>query len=174
VRALAASSQFKREAASRQNNMADAVVYRAMEDIQSAIQGAITGGTLVGLSTANVVIQKVPSDRNQSLPCVIIAFASEELPLSGVNDQDDVTYNILVALVNNDNQNQFANYEQELNWRQNVRRLFHMKQLGPLTTESIKTFVKPLVTVDPSAWYANLFLSMLLIQATCREVRTQG
>jgi len=30
------------------------------------------------------------------------------------------------------------------------------------------------VTVDPSAWYANLFLSMLLIQATCREVRTQG
>jgi hypothetical protein len=145
-----------------------------MQDIQSAIQGAITGGTLVGLTASNVVIQKVPTDRNQSLPCVVIAPAGEDLPLSGVNDRDDATYNILVAIVNNDNQDQAANYEQELNWRQNIRRLFHMQQLGPLTTESVKTFVKPLMTVDPSAWYANLFLSMHMIQATCREVRTQG
>jgi hypothetical protein len=153
---------------------ADAVLYRVMQDIQSAIQGAITGGTLVGLTTGNVVIQKVPTDRNQSLPCVIIAPSGEEDPATGVNDRDDITYNVLVALVNNDNQDQAANYEQELNWRQNIRRLFHMKQLGPLTTESVKTFVKPLMTVDPSAWYANLFLSMHMIQATCREVRTQG
>jgi hypothetical protein len=104
----------------------------------------------------------------------VIAPAGEDLPLSGMNDRDDVTYNILVAIVNNDNQDQSANYEQELNWRQNIRRLFHMQQLGPLTTESVKTFVKPLMTVDPSAWYANLFLSMHMIQATCREVRTQG
>lgn len=154
--------------------MADAVLYRAMQDIQSAIQGAITGGTLVGLSGDNVVIQKVPNDRNQSLPCVIIAPSGEENLSTGVNDQDDVTYNILVALVAADNQDQTANYEQELNWRQNIRRLFHMKQLGPLTAESTKTFVKPLMTVDPSAWYANLFLSMHMIQATCRETRDQG
>ncbi|HEV8000909.1 MAG TPA: hypothetical protein VGP63_13580 [Planctomycetaceae bacterium] len=154
--------------------MADAVLYRVMLDIQSAIQGAITNGTLVGLSTSNVVIQKVPTDRNQSLPCVIIAPSGEEDPGTGVNDRDDITYSVLIALVNNDNQDQAANYEQELNWRQNIRRLFHMKQLGPLTTESVKTFVKPLMTVDSSAWYANLFLSMHMIQATCREVRTQG
>jgi hypothetical protein len=145
-----------------------------MQDIQGAIQGAITGGTLVGLSTSNVVIQKVPSDRNQSLPCVVIAPQGEELETTGVNDRDDITYNVVVALVNNDNQDQSANYEQELNWRQNIRRLFHMKQLGPLTIESVKTFVKPLETVDREAWYANLLKSAMLVQATCREVRTQG
>ncbi len=155
---------------------ADAVLYRVMQEhIQGAIQGAITGGTLVGLSTSNVVIQKVPSDRNQSLPCVVIAPQGEELETTGVNDRDDITYNVLVALVNNDNQDQSANYEQELNWRQNIRRLFHMKQLGPLTTESVKTFVKPLENGrDREAWYANLLKSAMLVQATCREVRTQG
>jgi len=155
--------------------MADAVLYRVMQDIQTAIQAAITGGTLVGLAGANVVIQKIPTDRNQSLPAVVIAPTHEELPPgAGLNDRDDVTYSVTVAIINNDNQDQAANYEQELNWRQNIRRLFHMKQLGPLTTESVICRVKPLATIHPEAWYANLFLSMQIVQCVCREVRTQG
>ncbi|HXY33984.1 MAG TPA: hypothetical protein VEI07_18635 [Planctomycetaceae bacterium] len=160
--------------------MADAVVYRAMQDIQSAIQGAITGGTLVGLSSSNVFIQKIATDRNQqNFPFVTIAPIGEELPATGTNDLDTVVYKILVAIVNNDNQDQAGNaaqgigFEQELQWKQNIRRLFHMKQLGPLTTESVKTTVKSLITVDPSAWYANLWLCAIEIDAECREVRTQ-
>lgn len=155
--------------------MADAVLYRAMQDIQTAIVGAINSGTLVGLSAANVVIQKLSTDRNQALPAVVISPTEEDMPPSGgVNDRDDITYNIVLALINNDNQNQTANFEQELNWRQNIRRLFHNQKLGPLTTENVRCSVKPLATVHPDAWYANLFLSLLVIQATCRETRAQG
>ena len=158
--------------------MADAVQYRAMQDVQAAIQGAITGGSLVGLSTSSVVLLKSINDRSftgASLPAVFIGPLPESMPPgAGVNDRDDIIYNVLVALVDNDKQNQTANWEQELNWRQNVRRLFHEKQLGPLTTESVITYVRPLAVVHPEAWYANLFVSMLVVAATCREVRTQG
>jgi hypothetical protein len=155
--------------------MSDAVLFRAMQDVQTAIVGAINAGTLVGLDAANVVIQKVPSDRNQALPAVVISPTQEDMPPSaGVNDRDDVAYNIVLALINNDNQNQTANFEQELNWRQNVRRLFHNQKLGPLTTENVMCRVKPLATVHPDAWSANLFLSMLVVQVLCRETRAQG
>lgn len=146
-----------------------------MQDVQSAIVGAINGGTLVGLSTANVVLQKVATDRNQVLPAIMISPAEEEMPpAAGVNDRDDITYNIMVALVNNDNQDQTVNFEQELNWRQNVRRLFHNQKLGPRTTENVLCRVKPLATVEPGAWRANLFVSTLIVQAVCRETRNQG
>jgi hypothetical protein len=155
--------------------MADAVVYRAMQDVQSAIVGSINAGTLVGLSAANVVIQKLATDRNQALPAVVISPVQEEMPPEGgVNDRDDITYNIVLALINNDNQNQTANFEQELNWRQNIRRLFHNQKLGPLTTENVLCRVKPLATVHRDAWYANLFLSLLVVEVICRETREPG
>jgi hypothetical protein len=165
--------------------MADAVVYRAMLDIQTAIQGAITGGTLVGISSGSVFIVRNIMDRNYlsglagNFPGVLIAAVGENRPLTGLNDQDTVVYQIAVALVNNDNQNQVGNaaqnisWQQELQWKQNISRLFHMKQLGPQTVESTKTFVESKMTLDPGAWEANLWLCIMLIKAECREPRTQ-
>jgi hypothetical protein len=158
----------------------DAVQYRVMQDIQSSIRGAITGGTLAGgLTTGNVYLFKSINDRSltssaMTLPAVAIAPGPTLLPKTGLNDKDEVIYQITVALVAADNQDQFANYEQELNWVQNVRRLFHAKQLGPLTTESVVTWVRPQETVHPDAWAAQLFLSILIVQAECRETRGQG
>jgi hypothetical protein len=93
---------------------------------------------------------------------------------AGLNDRDDITYNIAVAIVAADNQNQAVNYALELNWRENCRRAFHAKRLSPLTTESVVCWVRPQALIHPDAWYANLFLSMLVVQAICREIRTQA
>jgi len=73
-----------------------------------------------------------------------------------------------------DDQNQSTNLAQYLNWRMNIRRLFHSQQLGPLTVENIACWVKPGEVVDQKAWYANLFVSWLVVQAVCRETRAQG
>ncbi len=149
--------------------MADAVLYRALQDIQ----GAIRALDLAGIDGANVVIEKMPTDRNQPLPAVIIAPAQEELPrAAGTNDRDDVTYHVAVALLAADNQDQSANFEQELEWRQKIRRQFHLKRLGPATTESVVCYVRPSTTIHPQAWSANLFLSLLIIECLCRESRT--
>ncbi len=153
---------------------ADAVVYRAMLDIQTAIQGAITGGSLTGINGANVVIEKTPTDRQRSLPAVVIYHLGEQYPTTGLNDRDDVIYQILVALIAADNQELTANLELYSNWRQNVRRLFHMKRLAPQTTESVICRVTGGVAVEPGAFRANVFLGTLLIACECREVRTQG
>jgi hypothetical protein len=154
--------------------MADSVLYRALSDVQSTIQGL----SLSGISSANVLLLKSLNDRtlqslSSTLPAIVIAPLQEELPHdAGLNDRDDITYNIVVAIVAADNQDQSVNYALELNWRENCRRAFHAKRLSPLTTESVVCWIRPQAVIHPDAWYANLFLSMLVIQAVCREVRT--
>jgi hypothetical protein len=156
--------------------MADSVLYRALSDVQSTIQGL----SLSGISSGNVLLLKSLNDRAlqslaSTLPAIVIAPLQEEMPRdAGLNDRDDITYNIAVAIVAADNQNQAVNYALELNWRENCRRAFHAKALGPLTTESVVCWVRPQAVIHPDAWYANLFLSMLVVQAICREVRTQA
>jgi|HubBroStandDraft_3_1064219.scaffolds.fasta_scaffold121103_2 hypothetical protein len=163
-----------------------AVQYRAMLDIQTAIVGAIESGSLPGLFAPNVVLQKVPTDRNQSLPMVSISPLPEAMaPEDGLNSADGIIYNILLALIAADNQSQLAGpngitYQQVLSWRQNLRRLFNaitpaQLQFTPQTTEMMVMWVKPQAVAGIGAWQRrNLLLSMLLVQVKCRETRAQG
>jgi len=154
----------------------DSVLYRVLQDVQATIQGM----SLSSLSSGNVLLLKSINDRalssiKNTLPAIVIAPLQEEMPRNaGLNDRDDVTYNVAVAIVAADNQDQAVNYALELNWRENCRRAFHAKQLGPSTTESVVCWVKPQAVIHPEAWYANLFLSLMVIQCICREVRTQA
>ncbi len=156
--------------------MSDAVQYRAMQDLQSTIQGL----NLSGLVGSNVAFMKVATDRGRStaagtLPAVLIAPLREQMPRGGgTNSQDDITYPFFVGIVAGDNQDQADNYELYLNWRMNIRRAFHAKQLGPLTVENIACWVEPGDAVDQQAFYLNLFSSWLIVQVVCRETRNQG
>jgi hypothetical protein len=154
----------------------DAVAWRALLDVQSTIQAAISAGTLTGLVGANVVIQKTPTDRAQSLPAVLLTLLSEACPpQSGTMQRDFVSYAILLSIVAADNQSQTLNWAEELLIRQNIRRLFHNVQLGSLTTENWICTVRPQTVVHQGAWVRkNLLLSQMVIGVTTREPRTQG
>ena len=82
--------------------MATAVLF----DILNAIKTAIEARGLVGIASANVVVQKVPGNRPADLPAqqfpaiVIAPYGAEELdPRAGTTSRDDVVYPVLVAIL---------------------------------------------------------------------------
>ena|SRR5579872_947101 len=145
-------------------------------DILSAIKTAIEGRGLVGVASANVVVQKVPGNRPadlpvQQFPAIVIApFGAEEIdPRAGTTSRDDVVYPVLVAILAADDQDQELHLNQYLTWRQSIRQLFHDQ---PLSTLCFSVQVKPLDTIDRDAWLKrNLFASGLLLNCFSRESR---
>ena len=145
-------------------------------DILNAVQSGIAGRGLAGISSANVLVQKVPGNRASDLPAaqfpsiVIAPYGSEGLdPAAGTTSRDDVVYKVLVAILAADNGDQQANFNQYLTWRQSIRQLFHDQPLGSLC---FRVEVEPLEIVDRDTWFQrNLFASGLVLNCYSREPR---
>lgn len=148
-----------------------------LEQCLTTVKAAIQGFSLAGMSNANVVIQKRPSDGKKDLPatqfpCILVApFGRETMdPIgnSGVN-KDDVGYPILVGIIAADNQDQDANRNQYFLWRETIRRQFNSQRLTDLCM-TVK--VEPLEIVDGEAWFKrNKFVSGLVLRCISRETR---
>ena len=151
-------------------------MHAVLYDILSAIKSAIEARGLVGVASANVVIQKVPGNRPADLPAqqfpaiVIAPYGAEELdPRAGTNARDDVVYPVMVAILAADDGDQELHLNQYLTWRQSIRQLFHDQ---PLSTLCFTVKVKPLDIIDREAWLKrNLFASGLVLQCFSREPR---
>lgn len=160
--------------------MANAVLY----DILHAIRADVQALNLPGLAAANVVVQKVPSDRTKDLPavkfpCLVIApYGAETIdPEAGSNLRDDVVYPVLVAVIaaegNDDEQpldQQTRDFNLYLTWRERLRKNFSQQRLS--TELCFKVEVQPLDIVDRTAWFErNVFSSGLLLKCYSRESR---
>src|SRR5438876_6919014 len=106
-------------------------------DILNQVKALIEARGLVGIGSANVIVQKVPSNRPadlpaQEFPCIAIApFGAEDLdPQAGTTSRDDVVYRVVVAILAADNGDQQAHFNQYLSWRQSIRQLFHDQALS--------------------------------------------
>ncbi len=152
--------------------MPNSVLY----DILGAIKTAIEARGLVGIASANIVIQKIPGNRPADLPAqqfpaiVIAPYGAEELDSrAGTNSRDDVVYPVLVAILAADDGDQELHLNQYLTWRQSIRQLFHDQ---PLASLCFTVQVKPLDMIDREAWLKrNLFASGLVLQCFSREPR---
>ena len=152
--------------------MPNAILY----DILNAIKSAIEARGLVGIASANIVVQKIPGNRPADLPAqqfpsiVIAPYGAEELDArAGTNSRDDVVYPVLVAILAADDGDQELHLNQYLTWRQSIRQLFHDQ---PLSTLCFAVQVKPLDTIDRDAWLKrNLFASGLVLHCFSREQR---
>lgn len=152
--------------------MANAVLF----DILTAIKSAIVARGLVGIGSANVVVQKVPGNRAADLPAqqfpsiVIAPWGPEKLDLAaGTTSRDDVVYRVFVAILAADNADQEAHFNQYLTWRQSIRQLFHDQPLGDLC---FSVQVEPLDIVDRDAWrQRNVFASGMVLNCFSREPR---
>jgi hypothetical protein len=147
----------------------EAVLYQCLDAVRSRIQGL----SLAGVQNDQVVIGKVPDDKNRSFPSILITpFQSESLNAAdGTNSRDDLGYPVLVAILAADNQDQQANLDTYLVWREKIRQAFHNQRL-PGVSEIITTAVEPRNIVEPAAWFErNLFVSGLLLRFLSREPR---
>lgn len=160
--------------------MANAVLFDILQAIRSDVQAL----NLPGLAAANVVVQKVPSDRAKDLPaekfpCLIIApFGAETIdPAAGSNLRDDVVYPVLVAVLASEKDEYEQPLDQQtkrfnlyLKWRETLRKSFSQQRLS--TELCFKVEVQPLEIVDRAAWFErNVFSSGLLLKCYSRESR---
>lgn len=166
--------------------MSTAILY----DLMTHVKTAIVNRGLVGVTSANVLLQKRPSTRVADLPaakfpCILIApWGAETMDERGTTGQDAITYPIVVAVVANDQQDQSLNFTQYLTWRQSIRHLFHAQPLPNQVTALVngtsylsgqlayQILVKPLDIVDKEAWdKLGNFASGLMLSCFLRESR---
>lgn len=144
----------------------------------AAAQARIRSLALAGVPNENVVMQKLPAVRNQlrsvdGLPAVIVSPHRADMPQTlGTNAQDDVHYDVLVAIVDRDNQEPTLaqHLDRHLLWRQQIARAFRNQRL-PGVSEIIDTTVESAEGLLEDAWKRELAASAVLLRFTSRETR---
>lgn len=166
--------------------MPNAILY----DLLTAIQTSIVNRGLSGITAENVVIQKRPATKASDLPaakfpCILIApWGAEDMGDRGTILHDDIGYPIVVAVVANDQNDQQANFNQYLYWRESIRKLFNAQPLPNQVTATVngtsyasgklaqEILVRPLDIVDKDAWdKLGNFASGLVLNCNSRETR---
>lgn len=153
--------------------MAHESVYKQILD---AVQAKCKQILLTGMTASNVVVQKVPSDRTSQITSktgvLISPFGSPNInPRGGTNASDDISYPVVIILIQPGNQDQITNMNRFLLWQQKVRRTFIHQRLAGVS-EVYTCFVEPRDAFNPSAWLSkNLDASGMVLRFMARESR---
>lgn len=141
-----------------------------------AVKDVIDGLNLSGIDTSHSLVEwwpKILRGMSPAPPCVLVApFSAEDYPNTGVNDQDDVGYPVLVVLVDKLNNDSAANMTRDLLWREKVSRVFRFQRLAGVP-EVYNSDIRPDVVVHPDAYANGLLVSSILLRFISRESRGQ-
>lgn len=146
----------------------ESIHYRCALAAQSRIR--LIG--LDGMDEDNVIVRKVPTDRDTARPCVLLStFGTEtQPPTAGTNIRDDVGYPVLCSFVFADQHTVQQNHNKLLKWREQINRAFHNQRL-PGVSEIIYGVVQPAQIVDLPAWLIGKFHSSMILRFTSRHSR---
>lgn len=149
-------------------------------DILGAVQTAIRGLSLTGMSSGNVVLLKIATNHlkdfpSGQFPAIVVAPANNavEKILPGTNRRNDIVYPIVVVMLDNDKQSQSSNFDRNLTWRQKIIRQFN-SNISAFTgvTTVFDSQVQPLAIVDGPSWVKDNWVSGLILNVSSRESRT--
>ncbi|WP_013626600.1 hypothetical protein [Rubinisphaera brasiliensis] len=143
--------------------------YKCLTNTQSVIQGM----DLTGIADSSVRILSVPTNRKADLadadrqityPCVLIAPYGSETIGGPEAQTDDITYPVMVALIDQANQAQTTNLARNLYWRERLIDKFQYNAFGDAIAGNNQTTVQPLAVVDPAQFIEkDLWVSGLLV-----------
>ena len=145
--------------------MADAIFKQCLDATTTQIKSL----SLSGVSNDNIVVKKLPWDRNVSKPGIFIHPVRETLR-QATNASDDVGYGIQVVMVQAANQDLTSNFNRILMWRQQISRHFRYQRL-PGVSEVHQCIVIPQDVISPGAFANQFDVSVLLIRCMCDEPR---
>lgn len=156
-----------------------ASVYKQILD---AVRLGCQSLVLEGVDPANVIIHKVPSDRQEYLPKVLPAIIVAPLgrptlsPTEGTNEKDVIRYPVMVALIQKStvlasgSAPQSENLDRMLEWHEKSRRLFIHQNLTGVSTEPYCT-VEPGDTFNPAAFGKGLDAGGMVLRFRSEETR---
>jgi hypothetical protein len=136
-----------------------------------AIQTSIKALDLPLLNDDQVLVQKLPWYRAETLPaCVVSTWQQEAVPLnSGTNLRDDISYPVQVSFVQAGNQSLTTHHALLLMWRQQAMRNFRNQRLS---VECVWTCrIQPATVFMPAEFQRNLDHSSFTVACINREYR---
>lgn len=153
-----------------------------MSGVQTAIRELdLTGVTGASpLPDSRVYLRKFITDRNITLPAVVVGMAPvAETEERGTNVEDDFGYPVGVAVIIAANQNLETFDADEIAWRQQIRNKFHNRRptavsnaLGASVPLKICKF-EPMPVFDFGMFQnENLYVSPMIIRVVTRETRS--
>lgn len=147
--------------------------------LMECIQAVIVSLDLVGIPNGGVLIQKRLSDQEKYLlaspnnyPVILIAPETETInPNGGTNVEDDIGYPVVIAILDDDNQDQELNFDRDLLWREEIIRNLHNHRAAGIVAIR-RLIVTPGPIIDPATWSkAGLWVSTLRVTAETRRGR---
>ena len=149
-------------------------IYR---QITEAIQARLRLLTLDGIVSASIVIREIRTDRDVTLPGVVISYdkTTENLK-AGTLSMDDVIYAVNVDFFAADNQGHDAQGQEDRKdatytlWLQKAARAFRNQRL-PGVVGVWCSGIQAGPAIDRDAWIANKFVGALRLSFTSREGR---
>lgn len=134
---------------------------------------SIDGLNLSGIPESRVVPMWYPTllkDISPTTPaCIVAPFGPEQFP-NNLNDSDNVSYGVLVVLVDGINRQSKANFDRDLLWREQVSRALRFQRLAGVS-EIWNTVPEPDTVVPAEAWKANFLIQATLYRFISREPR---
>lgn len=135
-----------------------------------------------GVDSANVVIQKVPSEREKylptTLPAIIVAPVGRATisATEGTNASDVIRYPILIALLQKSSTGDTGSAQQEdnrermLKWHQDIRHAFINQKIKGVEGTPYCT-VEPGDTFNPAAFFKNHDAGGMVLRFRSKERR---
>jgi hypothetical protein len=145
-------------------------------DILKQVLSDVRDLNLDGIADASMIIQKVATDRKQSLPrlpgIIVSPFGSKVSPsTAGTNERDDIEYPVLVATLALSNESQTSDLERETGWHESILSKFINQHLTGVTSV-YNCRVDPRDVFDPNAFFAkSLDVGGLVLRFISRETR---
>lgn len=143
-------------------------------NILNAVCSEIQSLQLEGISPANVVIGKVPTDRQgllPSLPGILIAPFGSSTIVGGSNLRDDIAYPVLIALLQASNTSQTENRDRALLWSESISRAFRNQRLADVPTVNTCRLKSDTKFNASQFFTANLDVNVIVLQFENRETR---
>lgn len=160
----------------RTTSGSESIQFQILEAVQSVVQGLALPG--IG---SNVVLLKVPvtddfgENRTYEFPACLVSparDATEAMFRQGsTNESNDIGYPVSVQFVDGDNRDQEANFNRNLQWRQDVIRTFEHKRLSGVD-EVYLGQVDPGIIVSSAQFQRQYWVSGVGLRFFTREPRT--
>lgn len=143
-------------------------------NILNAVKSTIQGLSLDGVASSNIVIGKVPTDRVGLLaatPGILIAPFGSSSVVGGTNINDDISYPVLIAMLQTSNTDQAANRDRALTWSGRISSVFRKSRLSGVPTVYQCNLTSD-TKFDSSAFFtANVDVNVIQLQFINREAR---
>ena len=160
-------------------NISNIVHFRATDsddpiwgECLDAVQTVIQGLSMSGLESSDIVVRKLPWNREAITEGVFIHPVTERYG-RGTNARDDVEYGVMVTMIKSSNQNLTGNMDAFLLWRQQISaalRRIDSQDFG--VSEVYHHTVEPAAVYLPEAFAKNYDVGALLVRCFSREPLT--